>query len=57
VLAVIPVQDLLQLGSEARYNVPGTSTNNWCWRMAEGALTSQLGAHYRQLNETFGRSP
>ena len=56
VLAVIPVQDLLQLGSEARYNVPGTATNNWCWRMAEGALTAALATQYLRLNETFGRN-
>jgi 4-alpha-glucanotransferase len=57
VLAVMPVQDLLSLGSEARYNVPGTVGDNWRWRMGEGALTAGLAAHYRKLNETFGRGP
>jgi 4-alpha-glucanotransferase len=57
VLAVVPVQDLLSLGSEARYNVPGTVGENWRWRMGEGALTAGLAAHYRKLNETFGRGP
>jgi len=32
-LAVIPMQDLLELGSEAKFNTPGTLDNNWCWRM------------------------
>ncbi|MDX8406727.1 MAG: 4-alpha-glucanotransferase [Mariprofundus sp.] len=32
-LAVIPMQDLLELGSEAKFNTPGTLENNWCWRM------------------------
>jgi len=32
-LAVIPMQDLLELGSEARFNTPATLEGNWCWRM------------------------
>lgn len=32
-LAVIPMQDLLELGTEAKFNTPGTLDNNWCWRM------------------------
>ncbi len=32
-LAVIPMQDLLELGSEAKFNTPGTLDNNWCWRL------------------------
>jgi len=57
VLAVLPVQDLLQLGSEARYNVPGTSEGNWSWRLSPGALTADLAAKYRRLNELYGRLP
>jgi len=34
-LAVIPMQDLLALGSEAKFNTPGTLENNWSWRMAK----------------------
>jgi len=33
-LAVIPMQDLLALGSEAKFNTPGTLSNNWSWRMS-----------------------
>ncbi|MEY3768166.1 MAG: 4-alpha-glucanotransferase [Cyanobacteriota bacterium] len=32
--AVVPLQDLLNLGDEARFNTPGTSAGNWCWRLA-----------------------
>lgn len=32
-LAVIPMQDLLELGSEAKFNTPGTAVGNWCWRL------------------------
>ena len=57
VLAVLPVPDLLQLASEARYNLPGTAQGNWTWRLSDGALTPELAAHYRQLNDLFGRLP
>ncbi len=37
---IIPTQDILGLGSEARFNLPGTEGNNWHWRMKPGALTN-----------------
>ncbi|EQD39935.1 Glycoside hydrolase, family 77, partial [mine drainage metagenome] len=44
-LAVIPLQDLLGLGSEARLNTPGThSWRNWRWRLRAGALTAGRAA-------------
>jgi 4-alpha-glucanotransferase len=55
-LAVVPVQDLLGLGSEARLNTPGTTEGNWRWRLPPGALTPQLARHFAQLNSMYGRS-
>jgi 4-alpha-glucanotransferase len=55
-LAVIPVQDLLGLGSEARFNTPGTSSGNWIWRLPPQALSAQLAQHCAHLNHTFGRA-
>jgi 4-alpha-glucanotransferase len=55
-LAVIPAQDLLDLGSEARTNTPGTDRGNWLWRLPPGALTPELARRYAQLNDTFGRA-
>ncbi len=55
-MAVLPAQDLLHLGSEARLNRPGTATGNWSWRMPEGALTPSMARHYRELNDLYGRS-
>lgn len=55
-LAVIPVQDLLRLGSEARLNTPGTVTGNWSWRLPAGALTPELAAQSLLLNRTYGRA-
>ncbi|MEB3276279.1 MAG: 4-alpha-glucanotransferase [Cyanobacteriota bacterium] len=34
-LAVVPLQDLLELGDEARFNTPGTASGNWCWRLQQ----------------------
>jgi 4-alpha-glucanotransferase len=54
-LAVIPVQDLLALGSEARFNTPGTATGNWSWRLWERPLGEELALRYQALNFQFAR--
>ncbi len=53
---VIPWQDVLELGSEARFNVPGTATGNWAWRFDSRAVKSEALGRLSQLTETFGRS-
>ncbi len=40
-LAIAPLQDLLNLGREARMNVPGTGGANWCWRCTHDMLTDE----------------
>ena len=47
-LAVVPVCDLLGLGSEARINVPGTSEGNWVWRLPPGMLDAALAERTRR---------
>jgi 4-alpha-glucanotransferase len=54
-LAIIPMQDLLQLGSEARMNTPGTTSENWRWRFGWSDLSEDLTGRYRALAEEFGR--
>ncbi len=54
-LVIVPVQDLLALGSEARLNTPGTAVGNWSWRLHPGALTPQLAVDYAALNRVYGR--
>ena len=55
--AIIPAQDILALGSEARMNTPGTvGGSNWMWRMAPGALTLQKALEVRDMNEYFERN-
>jgi 4-alpha-glucanotransferase len=56
-LAVIPMQDFLGLGSEARMNLPGTLEGNWEWRMAPGAASPELAARIHDMIKTYGRSP
>ena len=46
-LAMLPVGDVLGLGSEARINVPGTREGNWCWRLPTGALDDGLAQRVR----------
>src|SRR4029077_15587697 len=53
--AIIPLQDVLGLGTEARMNLPGTSRGNWCWRFPTGVLSSELAKRLRELNEAYDR--
>jgi 4-alpha-glucanotransferase len=55
-LAVVPLQDLLGLGTAARLNTPGTTTGNWGWRVPEAALSAELATHCAALNLSFGRT-
>jgi 4-alpha-glucanotransferase len=55
--ALVPLQDVLGLGSEARMNTPATMSGNWAWRFKEGALTAELAARLRRLAELYGRHP
>jgi 4-alpha-glucanotransferase len=52
---IVPAQDLLALGSEARMNRPGDGEENWAWRLPPGALTPELAARVRRLAEITGR--
>jgi 4-alpha-glucanotransferase len=55
VLAIVPAQDLLGLGSEARMNSPGRTKGNWAWRLEPGALTASLAARLRAETAAVGR--
>ncbi|MEM6252701.1 MAG: 4-alpha-glucanotransferase [Cyanobacteria bacterium P01_D01_bin.156] len=54
-LAIIPLQDLLGLGSEARMNTPGLAEGNWQWRLPEGMLTPTVQQQFTTLTELYGR--
>lgn len=52
---IIPMQDYLGLGDEARMNTPSTLGNNWVWRMKEDALTDELAEKIAKLTRIYGR--
>lgn len=56
-IAIIPVQDLLGLGTEARMNFPSKAEGNWAWRYQSGTLTQELSQRLKQLTFSFGRAP
>jgi len=57
-LFVVPAQDLLGLGSEARMNIPGTASGNWRWRLTPDQmemLRSKTAPHLRDLATLYDR--
>ena len=57
-LAVIPFQDFLSLGTEARFNTPGKSEGNWQWRCTPAELEKLFGgtaAYLRELAQLYDR--
>jgi 4-alpha-glucanotransferase len=57
-LAILPAQDVLGLGNEARLNRPGTrDERNWRWRLEPGQLTSELARRLRAATAATGRLP
>ena len=55
--AIAPMQDLLNCGAAARMNRPGTTANNWRWRMDGGALTPRLAGRLALLTGATDRAP
>ncbi len=61
-LVVVPLQDLLELGDEARFNTPGTIQGNWCWRLdrpledLRGPLKGYAEMAHRQRRDQGGAS-
>jgi 4-alpha-glucanotransferase len=53
--AIVPLQDVLGLGTAARMNLPNSTEGNWSWRFQTGALTDEVAARLRELTELYGR--
>jgi 4-alpha-glucanotransferase len=49
------MQDFLNLGNEARINLPSTMENNWCWRVKDSVFTSELANKIYRLTKIYGR--
>jgi len=56
-LAITPLQDVLRLGNEARMNLPGTTGNNWRWRVDPALLTDEPFERLAKLTEVYQRRP
>ncbi|HUB02632.1 MAG TPA: 4-alpha-glucanotransferase [Terriglobales bacterium] len=54
-IAIVPMQDVLGLGTEARMNLPATMSGNWRWRYRPGALTKDLSGRLRELGTLYDR--
>ncbi len=54
-LVILPIQDLLKLGSDARLNTPGIPENNWKYRITKEQLDSVDREKFRRLNEIYSR--
>lgn len=54
-LAIVPMQDVLRMGTEGRMNVPGTADGNWRWRFSWEQLRHHHPKGLRDLSATFGR--
>ncbi len=55
--AIIPLQDIFGLGTEARMNFPSIAEGNWEWRYSKEALTEELSQRLKTLTTLYGRAP
>jgi 4-alpha-glucanotransferase len=53
---IIPLQDLLGLGEEARMNTPATLTGNWEWKLSADQVTPSIAKNLREMTEIYGRA-
>ncbi|UCG01240.1 MAG: 4-alpha-glucanotransferase [Candidatus Heimdallarchaeota archaeon] len=54
-ISIIPLQDLLRLGSEGRMNYPGTESHNWEWRFTWEQLTNKQSKEIARLSKIYQR--
>jgi len=54
-IALVPMQDVLGLGSESRMNLPASQQGNWAWRMRADALSHELAQKLKGLTSLYGR--
>ena len=54
---IVPMQDVLGLGTEARMNLPNSTSGNWLWRFRADALTVELAERLKDGSKLYGRTP
>lgn len=55
--AIVPLQDMLNLGGDARMNLPGRAAGNWAWRFTPEQLTGHVSQRLRDATVIYGRDP
>ncbi|MBH8564243.1 4-alpha-glucanotransferase [Nostoc sp. CENA67] len=55
--AIIPLQDILGLGTDARMNFPSVAEGNWAWRYQSHSITDELSDRLKVLTKLYGRAP
>lgn len=55
VIAIVPLQDILGLGSEARMNLPGTVSGNWKWCYRAGDISEKMKSNLKRLTQIYDR--
>ncbi|MEO7672976.1 MAG: 4-alpha-glucanotransferase [Pyrinomonadaceae bacterium] len=53
--AITPMQDILGIGTEARMNLPASTSGNWQWRMDKNAISGDITKRLKKLTEIYGR--
>ena len=56
-MAIIPLQDVLGLGSEARMNLPARPSGNWRWRFKNSQLTLEIRERLKEMVQLYDRAP
>lgn len=56
VFALAPMQDVLSLGNEARMNLPGRASGNWCWRLHPDAFSPTILKRLKEVNYLYART-
>jgi 4-alpha-glucanotransferase len=56
-IVIIPMQDILNLGGEARMNFPGKPSGNWAWRFSWDQVPDYLAPTFKELAELYERPP
>ena len=54
-IAIVPMQDVLGLGSTSRMNLPASQEGNWAWRLRSEALTPEITSRLKEMSELYGR--
>ena len=55
-LVIVPIQDYLVLGAEARINIPSTVGDNWKWRLTKGQFKKSVQKQIAKMTDTYFRS-